>query len=85
MHVVYTHFVNMGSQELACAGSSRCEVVDGGHRAERVWRCPVPLYEFEPESGGVSSTRSFPGTSSTMVYLALLTSAASEHAARRRR
>lgn len=82
IHVVYTHFVNMGSQETRVRRILPLEVVDevvetteGG--------TPFPLYEFEPSPEAVLDSL-LPRYIEQMVYLSLLTSAASEHAARRR-
>ena len=82
IHVVYTHFVNMGSQETRVRRILPLEVVDevvetteGG--------MPFPLYEFEPSPEAVLDSL-LPRYIEQMVYLSLLTSAASEHAARRR-
>lgn len=82
IHVVYTHFVNMGVQETRVRRILPLEVVDevvetteGG--------MPFPLYEFEPSPEAVLDSL-LPRYIEQMVYLSLLTSAASEHAARRR-
>jgi F-type H+-transporting ATPase subunit gamma len=82
IHVVYTHFVNMGTQETRVRRILPLEVVDevvetteGG--------VPFPLYEFEPSPEAVLDSL-LPRYIEQMVYLSLLTSAASEHAARRR-
>jgi F-type H+-transporting ATPase subunit gamma len=82
IHVVYTQFVNMGTQEARVRRILPLEVVDevvetteGG--------MPFPLYEFEPSPEAVLDSL-LPRYIEQMVYLSLLTSAASEHAARRR-
>jgi F-type H+-transporting ATPase subunit gamma len=82
IHVVYTHFVNMGTQETRVRRILPLEVVDevvettdGG--------TVFPLYEFEPSPEAVLDSL-LPRYIEQMVYLSLLTSAASEHAARRR-
>ena len=74
IHIVYTHFVNMGTQEVRIRRVLPLEVVD--EVIEKDSAMPFPLYEFEPEAETVLDGHS--------VYSALLMSAASEHAARRR-
>jgi len=85
IHVVYTNFINMASQETKVRRILPLEVVDevmdksddGGKNN------PFPLYEFEPGPEEVLDAL-LPRYVEQMVYLSLLTSAASEHAARRR-
>jgi F-type H+-transporting ATPase subunit gamma len=84
IHVVYTNFINMGSQETRVRRILPLEVVeevvdssDSGNKN------PFPLYEFEPGPEEVLDAL-LPRYVEQMVYLSLLTSAASEHAARRR-
>jgi F-type H+-transporting ATPase subunit gamma len=84
IHVVYTNFLNMASQEARVRRILPLEVVEevidssdtGGNN-------PFPLYEFEPGPEEVLDAL-LPRYVEQMVYLSLLTSAASEHAARRR-
>ena len=80
IHVVYTHFVNMVSQQVRVRRILPLEVVE-----ERAERGPVlePLYNFEPSAADVLDSL-LPRYLRTVIYSALLESAASEHAARRR-
>jgi len=82
IHVVYTHFVNMGTQETRVRRILPLEVVDEVVEPTETGM-PFPLYEFEPSPEGVLDAL-LPRYIEQMVYLSLLTSAASEHAARRR-
>lgn len=82
IHLVYTHFLNMASQETRVRRILPLEVVDevvddsaeGG---------AFPLYEFEPSPEAVLDAL-LPQYVDQMVWLGLLMSAGSEHAARRR-
>jgi F-type H+-transporting ATPase subunit gamma len=82
IHVVYTHFVSMLTQQPRVRRVLPLEVVDevveSGDREH-----PFPLYEFEPSAEAVLDSL-LPRYVEQSVYLALLMSAASEHAARRR-
>jgi F0F1-type ATP synthase, gamma subunit len=80
--VVYTHFVNMGTQETRVRRILPLEVVDEVVDTTEDGN-PFPLYEFEPSPEAVLDAL-LPRYIEQMVYLSLLTSAASEHAARRR-
>lgn len=82
IHVVYTHFVSMLTQQPRVRRVLPLEVVDevvGGEDRDQ----PFPLYEFEPSAEAVLDSL-LPRYVEQSVYLALLMSAASEHAARRR-
>jgi F-type H+-transporting ATPase subunit gamma len=81
IHIVYTHFLNMGSQEARVRRVLPLEVVDEVVTKES--GLPFPLYEFEPGPEAVLDGL-LPRYIDQMVYLTLLMSAASEHAARRR-
>jgi len=82
IHVIYTHFLNMGSQEVRVRRILPLEVVDEVvDTSER--GMPFPLYEFEPGPEAVLDAL-LPQYINQTVWLALLMSAASEHAARRR-
>ena len=82
IHIVYTHFVSMASQQARVRRILPLEVVD-----EVMERgdddTPSALYEFEPDAESVLDGL-LPRYIEHMVYSALLMSAASEHAARRR-
>jgi F-type H+-transporting ATPase subunit gamma len=85
IHVVHTNFTNMAIQQTRVRRILPLEVVDeivdttteGGNGT------PFPLYEFEPSAEDVLDAL-LPRYIDQMVYLSLLNSAASEHAARRR-
>jgi len=82
IHIVYTHFLNMGAQEVRVRRILPLEVVDEVvDTSER--GMPFPLYEFEPGPEAVLDAL-LPQYINQTVWLALLMSAASEHAARRR-
>ena len=81
IHIVYTHFVNMGTQEARVRRILPLEVVD--EVIEKDSALPFPLYEFEP-SAEVVLDALLSRYIEHSVYSALLMSAASEHAARRR-
>jgi len=80
IHIVYTHFVNMVSQEVRVRRILPLEVVE--EVQERTSTLP-PLYDFEPSAAEVLDSL-LPRYVRTVVYTALLESAAAEHAARRR-
>jgi F-type H+-transporting ATPase subunit gamma len=80
IHIVYTHFVNMVSQQMRVRRILPLEVVEEvQERGETL----APLYDFEPSASDVLDAL-LPRYVRTVVYSALLESAASEHAARRR-
>jgi len=82
IHVVYTHFASMVSQEARIRRILPLEVVDEvGERSEDAQ--PTALYEFEPDAETVLDGL-LPQYIDQTVYSSLLMSAASEHAARRR-
>ncbi|MCH9815841.1 MAG: F0F1 ATP synthase subunit gamma [Actinomycetia bacterium] len=90
IHIVYTHFVNMGVQEARVRRILPLKIVEeevdtsasqvGGEDGND----PVfPLYDFEPSADAVLDEL-LPRYVENSVFTALLMSAASEHAARRR-
>ena len=82
IHLVYTHFHSMVSQEPRVRRLLPLEVVD--EVVEKVeGASPAALYEFEPDAEAVLDGL-LPRYIDHSVYTALLMSAASEHAARRR-
>jgi len=82
IHVVYTHFASMVSQQARIRRILPLEVVDEVvERSEDAQ--PSALYEFEPDAESVLDGL-LPQYIDQTVYSALLMSAASEHAARRR-
>ncbi len=82
IHIVYTHFKSMVSQEPRIRRILPLEVVD--EVVERTEGAQPPaLYEFEPDAESVLDAL-LPRYIDHTVYSALLMSAASEHAARRR-
>jgi F-type H+-transporting ATPase subunit gamma len=82
IHVVYTQFHSMVRQEARVRRLLPLEVVD--EVVEKVeGASPAPLYEFEPDPEAVLDGL-LPRYIDHSVYTALLMSAASEHAARRR-
>ncbi len=99
IHIIYTHFVNMGRQEVRIRRILPIEVVEQvvgvdwdqelhpatkDASAERPESAPMmPLYEFEPDPDTVLNEL-LPRYVENIVYTALLEAAASEHAARRR-
>ncbi len=87
IHVVYTHFVNMGRQEVRIRRILPIEVVEevagSGADESQPQGAVMPLYEFEPDAETVLDEL-LPRYVENLVYTALLAAAASEHAARRR-
>ncbi len=93
IHVVYTHFVNRVSQEPRVLRIVPLEVVEevvdttsgeGIHGAEdKGGRAVWPLYDFEPDAQSTLDNL-LPRFVEHLVHVALLQSAASEHAARQR-
>ena len=81
IHIVYTNFLNMGSQEARVRRILPLEVVE--EVVTEGNKLPFPLYEFEPGPEAVLDAL-LPRYIEQMVYVSLLNSAASEHAARRR-
>ena len=81
IHVVYTRFVNMVTQEPDDLRLLPLEVVEGAEAP-----APddvLPLYEFEPNAEAVFDAL-LPKYIGSRIYNALLQAAASEHAARQR-
>lgn len=81
IHIVYTRFVNMVTQEPEVVRLLPLEVVEGDEAP-----APddvLPLYEFEPSASEVLDAL-LPRYVQARVYSALLTAAASELAARQR-
>ncbi|MGN6244224.1 MAG: F0F1 ATP synthase subunit gamma [Motilibacteraceae bacterium] len=102
IHIVYTHFRSMVTQETrarrilpliveeSTASSVASDVREGDGQGEQNAQngqqgsgAMYPLYEFEPSAEAVLDAL-LPRYVANLVYLALLDSAASEHAARRR-
>jgi F-type H+-transporting ATPase subunit gamma len=80
IHIVYTHFVSMVTQEARVRRILPLEVVDEVvEKSDNL----SPLYEFEPGPEAVLDGL-LPRFVQHSIYSALLMSAASEHAARRR-
>jgi len=81
IHVVYTRFVNMVTQEPDVIRLLPLEVVEGTEAPgpDDV----LPLYEFEPNAEAVFDAL-LPRYIGSRIYNALLQAAASEHAARQR-
>jgi F-type H+-transporting ATPase subunit gamma len=82
IHIVYTHFRTMSSQETRIRRILPLEVVDEVVTRDENAQ-PAALYEFEPDAESVLDGL-LPRYIDQTIYLALLESAASEHAARRR-
>jgi F-type H+-transporting ATPase subunit gamma len=80
VHVVFTEFVNMVTQRQVARRILPLEVEE---TEEEPPGGAFPLYEFEPSAEGVLDAL-LPRYVESRVYAALLQSAASEHAARRR-
>ena len=85
IHLVYTHFINMGVQEVRIRRILPVEIVEVTEEqaAEKLETNVFPLYDFEPSAEAVLEAL-LPRYIENVVYTALLLSAASEHAARRR-
>ncbi|MCE0485571.1 F0F1 ATP synthase subunit gamma [Ornithinimicrobium sediminis] len=81
IHVVYTRFVNMVTQEVQVLRLLPLEVVEGVEAPEE--HELIPLYDFEP-SGTQVLDALLPKYVVSRIYNALLQSAASELAARQR-
>jgi F-type H+-transporting ATPase subunit gamma len=81
VHVVYTRFRSMLTQEPTAIRLLPLEIVEGGERppADDV----LPLYEFEPSPAEVLDSL-LPRYVQSRIYFALLQAAASELAARQR-
>ena len=85
IHLIYTHFINMGVQEVRVRRVLPVEIVDAtrAEAAEKLESNTFPLYEFEPSPEAVLDAL-LPRYIENVVYTAMLLAAASEHAARRR-
>lgn len=85
IHLIYTHFINMGVQEVRVRRILPVEVVEvsKSEASEKLDTQVFPLYEFEPSPEAVLEAL-LPRYVENMIYTALLLAAASEHAARRR-
>ncbi len=84
IHIVYTHFENMVTQRVTVRRILPLEIVDRtAEEAAAAGQGPFPLYEFEPSGQAVLDSL-LPKYVENLVFTALLLSAASEHAARRR-
>lgn len=85
IYIVYTHFLNMGRQEVRVRRMLPIEVVETrvDDLAQESRARSMPLFEFEPSPEEVLNAL-LPRYVENLVYSALLMSSASEHAARRR-
>jgi F-type H+-transporting ATPase subunit gamma len=85
IHIVYTRFLNMGTQAAAALRILPLEVVEESaeEAAAAAAAGPGALYEFEPSAEAVLDAL-LPQYIAQLVWSCLLESAASEHAARRR-
>ncbi len=81
IHIVYTQFVNMVTQEVQVVRLLPLEVVDAEEKASE--EDLFPLYEFEPDASEVLDAL-LPQYVTSRIYNALLQAAASELAARQR-
>ena len=81
IHVVYTRFVNMVTQEPTALRLLPLEVVEGVEAPAE--SDLLPLYDFEPDVDQVLDAL-LPRYVSARIFNALLQAAASEHAARQR-
>jgi F-type H+-transporting ATPase subunit gamma len=80
LHIIYTEFVSMITQRPLAKRMLPLEVVES---SAPLADGPLPLYEFEPSAGDVLDAL-LPRYVESRIFNALLQSAASEHAARRR-
>lgn len=83
IHIVYTHFKNMAQQEVRVRRLIPMEIVETTEAQAKEAGLVVPLYDFEPGPEAVLDAL-LPNYVTNLVWNALLVSAASEHAARRR-
>ncbi|MHB0928412.1 MAG: F0F1 ATP synthase subunit gamma [Candidatus Nanopelagicales bacterium] len=83
IHIVFTHFKNMAQQEVRVRRLIPMEVVEVSYDEAKAENIVVPLYDFEPGAEQVLDAL-LPKYVTNLVWNALLVSAASEHAARRR-
>jgi F-type H+-transporting ATPase subunit gamma len=80
IHIVFTRFINMGTQETVTRRLLPLEIEESEGEPEEG---AVPLYEFEPSAEEVLDAL-LPRYIESRVFNAMLQSAASEHAARQR-
>ncbi len=83
IHIVYTHFETMATQRVVTRRLLPLEIVDQVVDTSAENGVPFPLYAFEPSPRDVLDEL-LPKYVANVVYAALLLSAASEHASRRR-
>ena len=85
IHLVYTHFLNMGVQEVRVRRLLPVEIVESNQQEAmaKLEAKTLPLYDFEPSAEAVLDAL-LPRYIENVVYTSLLLAAASEHAARRR-
>ena len=83
IHIVYTHFESMVTQRPTVRRILPLEIVETTKEEAAAAGTVFPLYEFEP-SGAAVLDALLPKYVENLVFTALLLSAASEHAARRR-
>jgi F-type H+-transporting ATPase subunit gamma len=85
IHLIYTHFINMGVQEVRVRRLLPVEVLEATEEeaSAKLDTKVFPLYDFEPSAEAVLDAL-LPRYIENVVYTSLLLSAASEHAARRR-
>ena len=84
IHVVYTHFTSMVTQDVRVRRILPLEIVEQtAEQAAAAGNQAFPLYDFEPSAEAVLDSL-LPKYVENLVYTALLLAAASEHAARRR-
>lgn len=83
IHIVYTHFENMVTQNATVRRILPLEVEEVTEAEAKKEGSFFPLYEYEPSPEGVLDAL-LPRYIENLVYTSLLLAAASEHAARRR-
>lgn len=79
IHIVSTEFVSMLTQEVTVKRILPLEVEETSEKPDT----PLPYFEFEPSAGAVLDSL-LPRYVESRIFSALLQSAASEHASRRR-
>ncbi|MFI7051127.1 F0F1 ATP synthase subunit gamma [Streptosporangium canum] len=79
IHIVSTEFVSMLTQEVTVKRILPLEVEETSEKPD----APLPYFEFEPSAGAVLDSL-LPRYVESRIFSALLQSAASEHASRRR-
>ncbi len=85
IHLIYTHFINMGVQEVRVRRILPVDIVEAteAEASEKLDTKVFPLYDFEPSPEAVLDAL-LPRYIENVVYTAMLLASASEHAARRR-